>query len=106
MPDDVTMHRVPDDALPLGHAPGAFAWRTVQAAGLDTTHRRLAMVLPGGVFVMLPVQRAGEPAPVGIGEAFWTWDGDEDAPTLTPSVFVNPPTGWHGFITAGVMRGC
>ena len=34
------------------------------------------------------------------------WDGDEDQPTLTPSILVQTETGdgWHGFLTAGELR--
>jgi len=34
----------------------------------------------------------------------WGWDGNEDAPTLTPSIHSAPDKGgcgWHGFMTAG-----
>ena len=30
------------------------------------------------------------------------WDGNEDAPTLSPSILV--PGGWHGFFEAGKLR--
>jgi hypothetical protein len=38
------------------------------------------------------------------GRPCWTLSGTEDEPTLMPSVFVNPPRGWHGFITDGIAR--
>ena len=36
----------------------------------------------------------------------WTWDGNEAATTLTPSVQRNHPNGcrWHGYLTAGEWR--
>lgn len=38
----------------------------------------------------------------------WAWDGNEDRPTLNPSILhiVNKPgdCGWHGYLTEGVWR--
>ena len=31
----------------------------------------------------------------------WHWDGDMQAPTLTPSIGCDARCGWHGNITAG-----
>lgn len=43
----------------------------------------------------LPVNRE-------IGMGGWTWDGNSDAPTLTPSVFnAGMPCRWHGWLRAG-----
>jgi hypothetical protein len=47
----------------------------------------------------------------------WEWDGNEDAPTLTPSIFRHVDIAahddkpahkceWHGFLTNGVFRSC
>lgn len=36
----------------------------------------------------------------------WTWDGDHDAPTLTPSVWMKNECGWHGYLTKGEWRPC
>ena len=35
----------------------------------------------------------------------WTWDGNRDAPTLSPSINCNGKggCGWHGFIKAGKL---
>lgn len=38
------------------------------------------------------------------GGASWEWDGNMDAPTLTPSVLHRDH--WHGFLTAGVWVSC
>jgi hypothetical protein len=44
------------------------------------------------------------------GHAPWSWDGNRDAPTLTPSIDCkgtffdgtkDVPCGWHGFIRGG-----
>lgn len=40
---------------------------------------------------------------------FWAWDGNETAPTLSPSIkHMPPPQGgcsWHGHLEVGIWRG-
>ncbi len=36
----------------------------------------------------------------------WTWDGNQEMPTLTPSVLKNSDCRWHGYLTAGVWESC
>ncbi len=38
------------------------------------------------------------------GPRVWGWDGNEDKPTLTPSIHALGQ--WHGFMTAGRLRSC
>ena len=38
------------------------------------------------------------------GPRVWGWDGDEDKPTLTPSI--NAQGQWHGFLRAGKLVSC
>ena len=38
------------------------------------------------------------------GERVWAWDGDEENPTLTPSLHV--PGTWHGFLRRGMLESC
>lgn len=33
--------------------------------------------------------------------ASWRWDGNREAPTITPSINCEKICGWHGYITAG-----
>lgn len=45
---------------------------------------------------------------VGSGD-YWDWDGNQDKPTLTPSILSNKASGgcgWHGHLTAGVFKPC
>jgi len=49
--------------------------------------------------------RAHHTRPAGV---VWTWDGNRDAPTCSPSIQSYQPLGegktdphWHGFLTAG-----
>jgi Family of unknown function (DUF6527) len=41
-----------------------------------------------------------EPGPV------WSWNGDKDKPTTTPSILRLDGCKWHGFLTDGVFRSC
>lgn len=34
----------------------------------------------------------------------WSWDGDEERPTLSPSI--HTPGYWHGFLRAGRLVSC
>ena len=46
---------------------------------------------------------------VHFKEHGWLFDGNEDAPTVTPSIFVNmhtPNPGWHGYLTKGEWIKC
>jgi hypothetical protein len=48
-----------------------------------------------------------KPWPI-IGGKTWDWDGNEEAPTLTPSINCNggpSSCGWHGFIQQGKVTG-
>lgn len=38
------------------------------------------------------------------GDRVWGWDGDEDRPTLTPSLHV--PGCWHGYLQSGRLQSC
>ena len=38
------------------------------------------------------------------GEKSWTWNGDKEKPTLSPSIRVKKENGWHGFLENGVLR--
>lgn len=39
-------------------------------------------------------------------EARWTWDGNEQSPTLRPSILRTRGCGWHGYLTVGVFESC
>lgn len=46
----------------------------------------------------------------GDGERAWNWDGNIEKPTLSPSIHHNANEAesadyWHGFVTAGEMKG-
>jgi len=81
--------------------------------------RQLWVVLPceGGELHGIPIKGPGSDPPAD--RATWNWDGNEDKPTLTPSILtwrskdVNKPDTpdnreevWHGFITNGRAVSC
>lgn len=72
--------------------------------------RLLIVLLPGNsfhgqsegvAFAVLPISHG---SPLNQPETTWGWDGSEDAPTLTPSVWLH--NHWHGFIRAGRFESC
>lgn len=86
------MHHVGDEHRLI--KLGDFAWKFAEGT------RYIAMVLPGGVHrngirCVIPVKQYEG------GGREWTWDGNEYAPTLTPSV--DHVGHWHGYVTAGAL---
>jgi hypothetical protein len=97
---DVAMRRVSGDEVPeADDPPGVFCWRT-QGPGNGT---------PGGRYLLYVCPRdkgfCGVPiAPNHLANgASWHHDGNDDAPTLTPSVNCVGGCGWHGWVRGGVM---
>jgi hypothetical protein len=101
---DVTMARVPGDEIPeRDDPPGTFCWR-MQGPGNGT---------PGGRYLLFVCPKAPKSPSLYCGVpirphvlpngAGWTHDGNDDAPTLSPSVNCVGGCGWHGFIQAGRM---
>jgi len=83
--------------------PGDFAWDfDSEPMGGDrkkTTHY-IYLCLPGSNrFCAIEVQK-GAPG----GPRVWGWDGNEDSPTLTPSI--HEPGHWHGWLRAGRLVSC
>ena len=91
------------------YGPGAFSW-DFDGRG----YRYIIFRLPDGLLSdvhSVPVRSPGDVE--GPDAPFWIWDGNEDSPTLTPSISIkridgpdraNWPEIWHGFITGGVLR--
>jgi len=36
----------------------------------------------------------------------WDWNGNEESPTLTPSILRLGGCKWHGFLTDGIFKSC
>jgi hypothetical protein len=45
-----------------------------------------------------------QPSPPNQAGCSWNWDGNTDAPTLTPSINCIAGCGWHGFMTKGELK--
>jgi hypothetical protein len=92
------MVRQPSVDAALDGPPGSFCVAKADSDG----QRWMWFVLPGkggcGCIRLRPLR------PSHAGEPSWEWDGNEDKPTLTPSV--NCVDIWHGFFTAGRMVSC
>ncbi len=59
----------------------------------------LYIMLPGVNYAdALHIQK-GEPG----GERVWGWDGNEEKPTLKPSIDNHT---WHGYLTVGELKSC
>lgn len=95
---------------------GDWCWGSEERAGQSI--RVLWLIIPavGGSTSGLLYDRGGELILVFPSHApnNWAepgdrngWDGNEDCPTLHPSIFVRgtePSPGWHGFFEQGQLR--
>lgn len=86
--------------------PGHFMWRECVDSG-PATGRWIWFLVPGnrcggtGLHAV-PIK----PAVNSVGNG-WTWDGNEEAPTLSPSIHCDPTKGgcgYHGYIRAGKIE--
>ena len=91
---------------------GSFFWREQTQTGYEGFYRTLWIVFPyetKGVWPghCLPVYLQGE-SKLAIESASWEWDGNEDLPTLSPSIACGPPKhrDWHGYLKAGKLEAC
>ena len=113
--DDVTCQRFAsyEDLRAAGYPVGGFAWAETYDA---ETAANLLVCVPGDFqgeddsmplrLRSIPVYREGGPAPARTA---WSWNGDEDSPTIRPSLGCwgrDRADGyvWHGFLTDGVLR--
>lgn len=55
-----------------------------------------------GEMVVLPI----EEGPGTASPCVWGWNGNREAPTLTPSILISQgrPDEWHGFLEDGKLR--
>lgn len=101
----IPMRRFPSDEYSAFHdyGVGAFFWED-HDNGLST----MTLIVPDerdpeGITVAgAVVVQKGKTAPEGHQGAIWDWNGDRDAPTLSPSLLVHPG-GWHGYVRAGEL---
>lgn len=106
LPAPVKATRV-DDIDEVRLLPGAFEYYVHDDTGPDVM-RGIIYDCPCGCGDLhaLPFHPLSEDDKKN-GRAGWTWDGNREAPTLTPSILSHEggtkdgPTHWHGFLTAG-----
>lgn len=68
----------------------------------EAGQRFFSCMLPGLTLCCIPIRPVVTP---GInGGHSWEWDGNEDTPTLNPSI--NATGSWHGWIRAGRAVSC
>lgn len=75
--------------------PGDFMIRESETETVIWIH------MPTGDFVRLPIAEKQS-------DGVWAWDGNYDAPTLTPSIGLRVPSGerefrWHGWMREGKL---
>lgn len=62
----------------------------------------------GYIYVWLPGRKAPDAITVHRGSSdgvrVWGWDGNEESPTLTPSI--HDLGNWHGHLVNGVLKSC
>jgi hypothetical protein len=88
----------PDD-VPVG----TFDIEEARLKGRPVT-ARIMFVCPAGKRCGVFLGPAFQAKPSDGDPNVWGWDGNDERPTLTPSINCVGGCGWHGFITAGVMR--
>lgn len=113
-PDHGTMTRDDRDEWPSDEPIGSFdiEVNTKGILGYPGATGHILFVCPNGkrCSVLIGPSPVGREHPDAL--CIWGWDGNLERPTLTPSLNCvaekgGKPTGgcgWHGFITAGVMR--
>ena len=90
---------------------GTFCWRQVREPdGREFRCILIKMPYDTGVerhtsLHVLRVKGPGDPEPPS---PYWDWDGNEDQPTLAPSIGCGMPrnSDWHGYLKAGRLEAC
>lgn len=92
----ITMKRI-DDSGEIDNV-GEFSWQEIK--GVRHIYLALPTLTPGVpdnyVMNLLPVSLGAN-----VAGKYWGWDGNEDQPTLTPSVHCIGH--WHGWLRGGEM---
>jgi|GEM_PF-6067352 len=60
------------------------------------------------IYIILPGVQHPDAIPIQKGSSgtprVWGWDGNEESPTLTPSISLKSQ--WHGYLRAGRLESC
>jgi hypothetical protein len=97
--DSCDMVRQPNVEAVMNGPIGSFCIRnwTDNDHAYDRGWKHIWLKLPDGAVSALYLNDSPR-------EPRWQWDGNEDKPTLTPSV--HRIEGWHGYVRAGRMVNC
>lgn len=102
MAGEVTIRFVDDvGASPETSQPGDAEWATQEDSSFPGKIAGLLFVCPCGCRSLgcLNIIKI-DAHPV------WSWNGNVERPTLTPSIQKNSPCRWHGYLTDGVFKPC
>lgn len=80
-------------------APGDLLWRGSKPGEKPT---RAVFLCPCGCEALLGFVVAGD----STQHPVWQWNGNEQKPTVTPSIRFLSGCQWHGFLTDGVFKTC
>ena len=100
----MNMVRDQGEVWPQPAPPGMFDLTQGGVVGYPDAVGHLIYICPNGKFCGVMIGPRAVAAPDASRQSIWAWDGNVEAPTLTPSINCVGGCGWHGFITAGVMR--
>ena len=101
---DVAFLTIEGAPCPAGDKPARFTFRCV---GRNRgRHPRLEPVTCARLLIAEGPHSAAhgvkrDPQNQNGGRAQWDWDGNREAPTLSPSINCESHCGWHGYIRAG-----
>lgn len=107
-----TMERDQRDEWPADEPIGSFDITPCRIVEYPAATAHIIFVCPNGRRCAVLMGPVAVPRPAEGKLCIWGWDGNVDKPTLTPSINCiaekeGRPTGgcgWHGFITAGVIK--
>lgn len=112
MTEPIQMRRDSADVWSENAPVGTFDITPCSLASRPSITARIEFKCPGEKHCSVFLGTAFEDRPNAAGVPVWGWDGNEERPTLTPSINCiaeknGKPTGacgWHGHITNGELR--
>jgi Family of unknown function (DUF6527) len=95
--DDTKMEPAPEGGVRRPDlAPGSAQWMKDTAG----RHSTLMFICPCGCGDI------GATPVVPSNPKGWNWDGNVEAPTLTPSILFTSRCRWHGYLVKGIFTPC
>lgn len=92
------------DPCPANEKPTRFGFRCVnwnkgRDPRLEETRCELLLLAEGPFTATHGIKH--DPQGQNEGRPQWNWNGNREAPTLTPSINCDKHCGWHGYIENG-----